>query len=157
MALLTNHNPVGTVIPHGSGWNPPLGYLVCDGSAVSRTTYANLFNDIGTLWGAGDGSTTFNLPDLRGQFLRGKNNGSGYDPDAGSRSTGDQVGSYQGNQILSHGHVIYQNMYWGNQYTGNQGWCGDDGYTGSPTNYTNTVGGSETRPLNVYVNYCIKF
>lgn len=49
----------------------PAGTLYCDGSAVSRTTYAELFSAIGTTYGAGDGSTTFNLPDLRGQFVRG--------------------------------------------------------------------------------------
>jgi microcystin-dependent protein len=49
----------------------PTGWLQCDGSAVSRTTYANLYAAIGTVYGAGDGSTTFNLPDTRGQFIRG--------------------------------------------------------------------------------------
>lgn len=49
----------------------PAGTLYCDGSAVSRTTYTELFSAIGTTYGAGDGSTTFNLPDLRGQFVRG--------------------------------------------------------------------------------------
>ncbi len=48
----------------------PTGWLQCDGSAVSRTTYANLYAAIGTVYGAGDGSTTFNLPDTRGQFIR---------------------------------------------------------------------------------------
>ena len=50
---------------------PPVGWLECNGSAVSRTTYANLFAVIGTTYGNGDGSTTFNLPDLRGEFVRG--------------------------------------------------------------------------------------
>ena len=57
----------------------PTGYLECDGSAVSRTTYADLFAIIGTTWGAGDGSSTFNLPDLRGEFVRGWDNGKGTD------------------------------------------------------------------------------
>ena len=48
-----------------AGTSAPTGYLLCDGSAVSRATYANLFNAIGTTWGVGDGSTTFNVPDLR--------------------------------------------------------------------------------------------
>lgn len=52
------------------------GWLACDGSAVSRTSYADLFDGIGTLYGAGDGSTTFNLPDFRGQFLRGCDDGT---------------------------------------------------------------------------------
>ena len=61
--------PPGTVIIHAGG-RPP-GWLTCIGSAVSRTTYAALFAAIGTTYGAGDGTTTFNLPDLRGRFPRG--------------------------------------------------------------------------------------
>lgn len=57
----------------------PTGWLAADGSAVSRTTYADLFAAIGTTFGAGDGSTTFNLPDLRGEFVRGYDNGRGVD------------------------------------------------------------------------------
>ena len=53
--------PTGTIIIW-SAPTPPAGYLICDGSAISRTTYARLFNVIGTTWGAGDGNTTFNLP-----------------------------------------------------------------------------------------------
>lgn len=53
--------------------NPQPGWLVCDGAAVSRATYANLFRDIGVVWGPGDGTTTFNLPDFRGRFLLGAN------------------------------------------------------------------------------------
>jgi microcystin-dependent protein len=51
--------------------NVPEGYLACDGAAVSRETYANLFGVVGTIFGAGDGSKTFNVPDLRGKFVRG--------------------------------------------------------------------------------------
>lgn len=54
-----------------AGTTPPEGTLLCDGSAVSRDTYSDLFDVIGTTWGAGDGSTTFNLPDLRGKWLMG--------------------------------------------------------------------------------------
>ena len=91
---------------------PPTGYLVCDGSAISRTTYVNLFLVLGTTYGIGDGSTTFNLPDYRGKFLRGTDNGSGTDPDAATRqdrgdgTTGDIVGTQQGNSMASHNHEI---------------------------------------------------
>lgn len=61
----TDSTPVGTILPF-AGSSAPTGYLICDGSAVSRTTYANLFAVIGTTYGAGDGSTTFNLPNLKG-------------------------------------------------------------------------------------------
>jgi microcystin-dependent protein len=63
-------NPPGTVFPF-AGITSPSGYLLCDGSEVSRTTYNALFATIGDLYGAGDGSTTFNIPDFRFQFLRG--------------------------------------------------------------------------------------
>jgi len=56
--------PTGTMLPF-AGTVAPTGFLLCDGSAVSRTTYAALFAAIGTTWGVGDGSTTFNLPDMR--------------------------------------------------------------------------------------------
>lgn len=63
--------PTGTILAFG-GVTAPSGFLICDGSAVSRTTYANLFNVIGTRYGAGNGSTTFNLPKLNdGSFVRG--------------------------------------------------------------------------------------
>lgn len=57
---------VGTIVPYG-GSSVPTGWLLCDGSAVSRSTYRTLFNAISTSFGSGDGSTTFNLPDLRGK------------------------------------------------------------------------------------------
>ncbi|MHA7841867.1 MAG: phage tail protein [Winogradskyella sp.] len=91
---------------------PPVGYLVCDGSAVSRTTYAELFAVLGTTYGSGDGSTTFNLPDYRGKFLRGYDDGAGNDPDAATRqdrgdgTTGDAVGTTQDAEMASHLHEI---------------------------------------------------
>jgi microcystin-dependent protein len=84
----------GDIILFG-GTALPAGYLFCDGSAVSRTSYANLFAAIGTAWGAGDGSTTFNIPDMRGYFARGWNHSSGNDPDSATRTGGDAVGSSQ--------------------------------------------------------------
>lgn len=95
---------VGTILPIGYSVKSsvPDGFLACDGSAVNRTTYSDLYSAIGDAWGQGDGATTFNLPDLRGLFLRGVDDGTGKDPDAGSRSgiaaggaTGDHVGSLQ--------------------------------------------------------------
>lgn len=63
--------PTGVILPFG-GTSAPSGFLICDGSAVSRTTYANLFAVIGIRYGAGDGSTTFNIPKLNdGSFVRG--------------------------------------------------------------------------------------
>jgi len=63
--------PIGTILPYVSAWTTPSGWLPCDGRAISRTTYANLYNIMGTNYGAGDGSSTFNLPDLRSRFPLG--------------------------------------------------------------------------------------
>ena len=68
---ITNRSEVGTIKPWGKA-TAPAGYLLCDGSAVSRTTYADLFAVVGTTYGAGDTSTTFNVPDLQGKFPQGK-------------------------------------------------------------------------------------
>lgn len=62
--------PTGCLVPF-AGTVIPSGYLLCNGAAVSRTTYAKLFSVIGTLWGEGDGETTFNLPDFSDRFIEG--------------------------------------------------------------------------------------
>ena len=77
----------------------PSGYLECNGAAVSRTTYAALFAIIGTNYGTGNGSSTFNLPDLRGEFVRGFDNGRGAD-------SGRSIASSQGASNASHNHSI---------------------------------------------------
>lgn len=69
--FLSHIIPSGLILPYG-GSAAPSGWLICDGSAVSRATYANLYAAIGTSYGVGDGSTTFNLPDLRGRSPVGK-------------------------------------------------------------------------------------
>ena len=61
----------------------PSGWLKCQGQAVARSTYSDLFSALGVIYGAGDGSSTFNLPDYRGEFLRGRAEGSANDPDRG--------------------------------------------------------------------------
>lgn len=67
--------PAGMIFPY-AGSSAPTGYLICDGAAISRTTYADLFTAIATTYGTGDGSSTFNLPDLRGRTIAGKGTGS---------------------------------------------------------------------------------
>ena len=69
-ASLIARLPAGVIIPF-AGTSVPTGYLLCNGALVSRTTYADLFAAVGTLYGAGDGSTTFALPDLRDRVLQG--------------------------------------------------------------------------------------
>lgn len=65
--------PTGSIIPY-AGSTVPAGYLLCDGSVISRSTYSALFAIIGTTYGAGDGNSTFNLPDLNGRVLQGADN-----------------------------------------------------------------------------------
>lgn len=90
--------PAGTVIQF-AGAAAPDGYLAADGAVVSRATYAALFAAIGTVYGVGDGATTFGLPDLRGEFVRGLDGGRGVDP-------GRTLGSAQAANIASHLHTV---------------------------------------------------
>lgn len=69
--------PIGTIFWYAKN-SVPAGFLACDGSLVGRENYAELFSAIGTTFGAGDGSTTFALPDLRAKFIRGAGNSGGY-------------------------------------------------------------------------------
>ncbi len=90
-------NLIGSVI-----WNADNVVLTrtleCDGAAISRTTFVDLFDVIDTLWGVGDGSTTFNIPDLRGEFVRGWDNGKGTD-------SGRSFASSQGEAVGVHAHT----------------------------------------------------
>lgn len=86
-------------IVHSARTTAPVGYLIANGAAVSRATYGNLFAALGTAYGAGDGATTFNLPDLRGEFIRGADQGRGVD-------AGRVLGSAQDEGIKDHTHKI---------------------------------------------------
>ena len=150
--------PAGGIIPFG-GTSAPSGYLLCDGTSYLRSTYPNLFSAIGTAYGTADG-THFNVPDLRGMFLRGVDGGSGNDPDATSRvvnnpggNVGGNVGSQQPWQIESHSHGVP--VY----FNSNASAAGaTSANTSSPqgTAGTTAAGGNQTNPINVYVNYIIK-
>ena len=137
---------------------PPAGWLECDGAAINRTTYTDLFASIATTYGTGDGSTTFNLPDLRGEFLRGWDNGRGVD-------SGRVFGSAQLDQFQAHHHSLtYPNTgiigvdndvaLTTNTTDSQRGEATDpidDGVNGTPR------AGSETRSRNVAMLFCIKF
>lgn len=98
--------PSGVVLPY-AGSTAPTGYLLCYGQAVSRTTYANLFAAIGTTYGSGDGSTTFNLPDLRGRFPLGKDNMGGSAAGRVTAANASTLGGASGeeNKDISHTHT----------------------------------------------------
>jgi microcystin-dependent protein len=87
-AAVLDNVPVGTIMPYGGTAAPTSDWLICDGSAVSRTLYSDLFAAMGATYGAGDGSTTFNLPDLRGRMAVGSGAGVG----GGVNGTGKPAG-----------------------------------------------------------------
>lgn len=100
----------GTLIPSGSlimfaGSTAPVGYLVCDGAAISRTTYADLFGVIGTTYGVGNGTTTFNLPDLRGRGAIGVGTGAGLSARALGGTGGAETVTLDSTMIPSHTHT----------------------------------------------------
>ncbi len=89
------------------GWGGaavPAGWLDCNGAAVSRSTYSALFAEIGTAYGAGDGATTFNLPDLRGRALLGAGTGSGLTARARGATGGSETHSLTSAQNGQHSH-----------------------------------------------------
>lgn len=156
-----NYTPAGAIIAFGAT-SAPSGWLPCDGSAVSRTTYARLFAAIGTTWGSGDGSATFNVPDLRGYFLRGSGtNGDG--------SSGPSLGVKQSDDFKSHTHTATQASHTHTvssaTSTGGTDLQGGTGYnrnvsattsSAQPAITVDATGGTETRPKNIGVNYIIK-
>lgn len=114
-----NGVPVGSMIIFGGPKaNIPAGWLACDGRAYASADYPKLFAALGTSWGngsTGTGGTTgqFNVPDMRGLFARGVNDGSNRDPNAADRvahlaggNTGDKVGTFQEGSIQSHNHSV---------------------------------------------------
>lgn len=181
MARYTNlpSFPVGTVIKFTSDIVPN-GWLLCDGQAVPRTgTYAALFALIANTHGQGDGTTTFNIPDYRGRFLRGVDSAAGRDPNSGARTamntggaTGNNVGSVQGSDFASHQHTMRVVSSAGSVPLSSSNHIGSSGvgnavpvyyaqnFTGADTTLTTVVAssaGNETRPVNAYVNYLIKY
>ena len=164
--------PIGTILAYGGlvsgnqkGALANAGWLICDGDKLNRTEYSDLFAVIGTSYGGGDGVTTYNLPDLRGQFVRGVDQGAGRDPDAATRTAslpggniGDNVGSAQENAFKNHNWVseCAHTSKLGGSYSGDP-----IAIAGDPTNKANKKvpingGSTETRPKNIYVNWIIK-
>lgn len=95
-------NPAGIIMPF-AGTVAPQGCLFCDGSAVSRTTYAALFAVIGTTYGEGDGETTFNVPDLSGRVVIGVSNSHALGTTGGSETV-----TLTADQLPAHTHVVPQ-------------------------------------------------
>ena len=160
-----NAVPSGTIAAFAAS-TPPTDWLECDGAAISRTTYAALFAAIGTTFGAGDGSTTFNLPDLRGEFIRGFDNGRGVD--SGRVFGSDQAGANQAhthtgstNTTGNHGHSYVRPGSLGYSPSNPGGTGTANATTGSAGSHSHTLTinseGSEARPRNIALSYIIKY
>lgn len=158
----------------------PEGWLMCRGQTKQIADYPELHAAIGTRYG-GNGTSTFRLPDYRGYFLRGWDNGAGNDPDVNNRvnsgngTTDDHVGTKQQDAFEEHEHRLKTSG--GSQGDGtdavfldepcdndHQGHFTHGTYNAWPSSdcedhefSTYFVGGSETRPKNIYVMYCIKY
>lgn len=170
--------PVGTILAHAAN-TPPTGFLECNGSNISRSTYATLFSTISTTFGVGDGSSTFALPDLRGQFIRGWAN-------TGSTDASRVFGSTQTDQNKNHTHTTDSTSLTGGIRKISEGFGaggsatgvftktadGNNTITGSSSTspvggvdfdgtHTHTIsssgGGTEARPTNLALMYIIKF
>lgn len=151
--------PPGTVVAY-MGTTAPDGWLLCNGASVSRTLYNNLYTVIGNASGSAD-AASFNVPDLRGMFLRGVDGTAGRDPDSGTRTamnpggnTGNLVGSVQADALKSHTHTVYAVTVGGGSVPVNGSSVGGRDITSSGPS---TGASSETRPINAYVNYIIKY
>ena len=174
---IANGVPAGSVFTFATT-TVPSGYLECNGAAVSRSTYASLFSAISTTWGVGDGSSTFNLPDLRGQFVRGWDNSAGVD-------SGRSFASSQSDQNKEHNHTASTTSLTGGIRKISEGFGaggsatgvftktsdGNNSITGSSStspvggvdfdgSHTHTIandGGTEVRVKNYALMYVIKF
>lgn len=143
--------PTGSVMPY-AGSTAPTGWLICDGSAISRTTYADLFAVIGTTYGAGDGSTTFKLPDFTDRVIQGGTAGT-YKAAGLPNITGDsslKIGSYtpSGCFVTSHSSNVYS---YGSSMSGNK--------VVFNASSSNSIYGNSTtvQPPALCVNICIKY
>ena len=140
-------HPPGTLIFH-CGSSAPAGYIKANGATVSRSAYSALFSGIGTIYGAGDGSTTFQIPDMRGYFPRGFDDGAGVD-------SGRTFGTSQADAFASHLHTW--NFYQGSWNSGTSGNVCLSTNQGTTDRNTGSTGGTETRPKNIALLACIKY
>lgn len=160
--------PVGTILMYAGAMDTTtivklgaLGWLPCDGSQVKTHQYHDLFSVIS--YSHGGGGDTFHLPDLRGRFVRGVDAGAKRDPDVNARvepapggNKGDKVGSIQRDALRKHSHSIPnlpQTLHWAvdeaHKYDVAQ-WNGG-------SRDSEEAGGNETRPLNIALNYIIRY
>ena len=160
--------PTASLMPY-AGTSAPTGYFLCDGSAKSRTTHSALFGIIGTTYGVGDGSTTFNIPDLRGRVVAGQDDmgGSSANRLTGNPVNGDNLGATGGSEdhlltaaqsgLPSHSHTVSMQQTNGNFDTGSLNGL----RTGGSTSTSSTGGTTASSAHNnvqptIILNYIIK-
>lgn len=165
----------GVAIPPGAVMSfamsaAPVGWLACDGTAVSRTQYSSLFAAVGTIYGVGNNSTTFNVPNLQGQFVRGlttNTSTASRDPLSATRV----LGNVQGDGIAQHQHKYLDYVPEGSNSPAPYGgsYYGAAGFSagGGLWRYNHTrdtliedsipAWSPETRPTNIALLYCIKY
>lgn len=136
------------VVAYFPATTAPSGFIKANGAAISRTTYAALFAAIGTTFGTGNGSTTFNVPDLRGEFMRSLDDGRGVD-------SGRGIGTFQADDLKSHTHTVPGNT--SNSSGSPNRILSNTNSATNVTNDTNATGGAETRPRNIALLACIKY
>jgi len=153
-SALANSGAPSGLVSYFANTSAPTGYLECNGAAVSRSTYSDLFAAIGTTHGSGNGSSTFNVPDLRGEFIRGWDNSRGID-------SGRAFGSSQDDALQGHGHMLttQSNGPGGGSGTFATGVGRSSDRVLQPVNlsgYGTVRYASETRSRNVALLPCIK-
>ena len=157
--VTANILPAGLILPFGNT-TAPTGYLACDGSMVSKSTYADLWNAIGTAWGSAT-STHFKLPDLRGAFLRGTGSNATHNMANGNDFAGPSVGSFENDQFQGHKHnlrIFTGTATYGPRAGDNYSQVSNYDTLGATTDSTYGTAriGDETRPFNAGILYCIK-
>lgn len=157
---ITSDSEIGSIVAFGCS-TAPVGFLACEGQAVSRSTYADLFDVISTTWGVGDGSTTFNIPDLRGAFLRGTGSHGTANMADGNDFAGPALGASENDQFQGHIHKIDVSGTDDGNYTRTGASINAQRST-LATLYTDGTNGDprygdETRPFNYGVKFCIRY
>ncbi len=170
---VADRTPTGAVIAF-AGTTPPAGWLLCDGASVSRSTYATLFDAIGVTWGPGDNPTEFNLPDLRGAFLRGSGAHATETMDSGASFEGPNVGVFVSDSTKrpntafttstngAHNHNYIRDGFVSDAGRGGYGAFRHPENTASTStngNHSHSIAGGgdpETRPFAAGVNFIIK-
>ena len=161
---VSNGNATGTIVAFAAA-AAPNGWLLCNGAAVSRATYADLFTVIGTNYGVGNANTTFNLPDLRGRFALGKDDMGGVSADSVTAAEASVLGSSSGaekhtltvNEMPAHTHTLTlrHESSQSNQSVASK----EDDHSSPYTATTNATGGDQAHnnmPPFQTVNYIIK-